>query len=53
MILLDLKDSRPIYEQVVELLKASGKVVVKDGGVMPNPTVEKLAEGAGLLGKIR
>ena len=34
-----------IYEQVMELLKANGKVVVEDGGVMPNPTVEKLAEG--------
>ena len=34
-----------LYEQVMELLKASGKVVVEDGGVMPNPTVEKLAEG--------
>lgn len=29
----------------MELLKANGKVVVEDGGVMPNPTVEKLAEG--------
>ena len=34
-----------LYEQVMELLKASSKVVVEDGGVMPNPTVEKLAEG--------
>ena len=34
-----------LYEQVMELLKSSGKVVVEDGGVMPNPTVEKLAEG--------
>ena len=34
-----------IYEQVMELLKANGKMVVEDGGVMPNPTVEKLAEG--------
>ncbi len=34
-----------IYAQVVELLKANGKVVVEDGGVMPNPTVEKLMEG--------
>ncbi len=34
-----------IYEQVLALLKANGKVVVEDGGVMPNPTVEKLAEG--------
>lgn len=34
-----------IYEQVMELLKANGKVVTEDGGVMPNPTAEKLAEG--------
>ena len=34
-----------LYEQVMELLKASGKAVVEDGGVMPNPMVEKLAEG--------
>ncbi len=34
-----------IYEQVMELLKANGKAVVEDGGVMPNPTVKKLAEG--------
>lgn len=34
-----------IYDQVVELLKANGKMVVEDPGVMPNPTVEKLYEG--------
>lgn len=34
-----------IYEQVVEILKANGKEVFEDGGVMPNPTVEKLHEG--------
>lgn len=31
-----------IYEQVVEVLKAAGKTVVEDAGVMPNPTIEKL-----------
>ena len=31
-----------IYSQVMRLLKDNGKVVVEDGGVMPNPTVEKL-----------
>lgn len=34
-----------IYDAVMELLKANGKKVVEDGGVMPNPTVEKLRKG--------
>lgn len=34
-----------IYKQVVEILKANGKEIFEDGGVMPNPTVEKLHEG--------
>ncbi len=34
-----------IYDQVVEILKANGKEIVEDSGVMPNPTVEKLREG--------
>lgn len=34
-----------IYDEVVGILKAVGKTVVEDGGVMPNPTVEKLREG--------
>lgn len=34
-----------IYDQVVEILKANGKNVFEDAGVMPNPTVEKLYEG--------
>ncbi len=34
-----------IYDQVVETLKAQGKNIIEDGGVMPNPTVEKLYEG--------
>ena len=34
-----------IYDEVMELLKAHGKVVIEDSGVMPNPTVEKLYEG--------
>lgn len=37
-----------IYDQVVDILKASGKTVVEDAGVMPNPTVEKLYEGCRL-----
>ena len=34
-----------IYDQVVEILKAQGKNIIEDGGVMSNPTVEKLYEG--------
>ncbi|MDO5390832.1 MAG: iron-containing alcohol dehydrogenase [Eubacteriales bacterium] len=34
-----------IYNQVVSVLKECGKEIFEDGGVMPNPTVEKLAEG--------
>ena len=35
-----------IYDQVVGALKACGKTIVEDGGVMPNPTLERLREGA-------
>ena len=34
-----------IYDAVVEILKANGKTVVEDAGVMPNPTADKLREG--------
>lgn len=34
-----------IYDKVVNALKECGKAVFEDGGVMPNPTVEKLFEG--------
>ncbi|MBO4693726.1 MAG: iron-containing alcohol dehydrogenase [Clostridia bacterium] len=34
-----------VYDAVKEILCANGKTVVEDGGVMPNPTVEKLYEG--------
>lgn len=34
-----------IYEEVVAILKKNGKKIFEDGGVMPNPTVEKLYEG--------
>lgn len=34
-----------IYDQVIELLRACGKNIIEDPGVMPNPTVEKLREG--------
>ena len=35
-----------IYDQVVAALKSAGKTIVEDGGVMPNPTLEKLMDGA-------
>ena len=34
-----------IYDKVIEILKACGKEIFEDAGVMPNPTVEKLYEG--------
>ena len=34
-----------IYDDVVRLLKDSGKAVAEIAGVMPNPTVDKLYEG--------
>ncbi|MBQ6499021.1 MAG: iron-containing alcohol dehydrogenase [Ruminococcus sp.] len=34
-----------VYDAVMQILKANGKTVVEDAGVMPNPTVEKLREG--------
>lgn len=35
-----------IYDEVVKILHDAGKNVIEDAGVMPNPTVEKLYEGA-------
>lgn len=35
-----------IYDQVMSILAAAGKTVVDDGGVMPNPTMERVIEGA-------
>ena len=34
-----------LYNEIVKILKDNGKTIVEDGGVMPNPTVEKLREG--------
>ena len=33
-----------LYDQVVEILKANGKTITEDAGVMSNPTVDKLYE---------
>ena len=37
-----------IYDKVVAILKANGKTIIEDSGVMPNPTVEKLYEGCNI-----
>lgn len=37
-----------LYDDVVSILKESGKSIVELSGVMPNPTVEKLYEGCKL-----
>ncbi|WP_373726983.1 iron-containing alcohol dehydrogenase, partial [Bacteroides heparinolyticus] len=37
-----------IYNQVTDILGKAGKQIVELPGVMPNPTVEKLYEGAKL-----
>lgn len=37
-----------IYDAVVSVLKSGGKEIVELGGVMPNPTSEKLVEGCNL-----
>lgn len=34
-----------IYDEIIKILKENGKEIFEDGGVMPNPTVEKLYEG--------
>ncbi len=37
-----------IYDKIIAILKANGKTIIEDGGVMPNPTVEKLYEGCNI-----
>lgn len=34
-----------LYDKIISILSECGKTVVEDGGVMPNPTYEKLKEG--------
>lgn len=34
-----------VYDKVIKILKANGKEIFEDAGVMPNPTSEKLNEG--------
>ena len=38
-----------LYDQIVAILEAEGKVVVDLPGVMSNPTIEKVREGAALV----
>lgn len=40
-----------IYEKVVKVLQDAGKTIVEDGGVMSNPDIEKVLEGAALARK--
>jgi len=35
-----------IYDQVMDILQKAGKTVIDDGGVMPNPTLDRMLEGA-------
>ena len=37
-----------LYDRVMAILREVGKEVFEDAGVMPNPTVEKLREGAAI-----
>jgi alcohol dehydrogenase YqhD (iron-dependent ADH family) len=41
--------SNGLYDQVISILNEAGKKVVELSGVMPNPTYEKLMEGAKLV----
>ncbi|MGN0822760.1 MAG: iron-containing alcohol dehydrogenase [Candidatus Gallimonas sp.] len=34
-----------VYERIIKILQSNGKTVYEDGGVMPNPTTDKLREG--------
>ena len=34
-----------LYDQIIDILIACGKTIVEDGGVMPNPTIEKVYDG--------
>ena len=35
-----------LYDEILRILHSCGKTIVEDGGVMPNPTADKLREGA-------
>lgn len=40
-----------IYDKIIKVLKDAGKTVVEEGGVMSNPDIEKVLEGAALARK--
>ena len=42
-----------IYEQITEVLRSAEKTIVEFSGIMPNPTYEKVQEGAALVRKNR
>lgn len=42
-----------IYEQITEVMKSAEKTIVEFSGIMPNPTYEKVQEGAALVRKNR
>ena len=42
-----------LYDKVLAILKAAGKTVVEDAGVMPNPTVESCTKVRALPAIIR
>lgn len=37
-----------LYDEIINILKQCGKTIIEDGGVMPNPTIEKLYEGCNI-----
>lgn len=37
-----------VYEELVDMLKSAGKTITEFSGIMPNPTYEKVQEGAKL-----
>lgn len=40
-----------IYDKIVKVLKDAGKTIIEEGGVMSNPDIEKVLEGAALARK--
>lgn len=42
-----------VYDKVMEILKANGKNVLEDAGVMPNPTVQSCMKAVGLPERVR
>lgn len=34
-----------LYDEIIRILKENGKNIIEDGGVMPNPTIDKVRDG--------